>query len=372
MFYYMYLHPLAKFPGPKYMSASVLWYMYSLASGHHHEHVYELHKKYGKVVRFGPTHLSFSNSTAFKEIYGHRPGKPEMTKDPLFYGTLAKENLIATNVADHARIRRLLAHAFSDRALREQEDLMTKYVGLLIERLTAIAQKNNVADMVEWYNFTTFDIIGDLAFGDPFGSLETSNLHPWVKMIFEGVKGGTLLRAARYIPSLSAILTRMISKTLIAKRNAHQTLSSEKVGRRLQQVTDRKDFTSYILRYNNEKGMTVHEIEVNANLLIIAGSETTATLLSGCTYLLLKNPHAYEKLVKEVRTSFTDESQITISEVSRLEYLLAVVDESFRLYPPAPTGFPRLVPGKGEAVDGEFIPGGVSILIVLLGKSLII
>ena len=31
---------------------------------------------------------------------------------------------------------------------------------------------------------TTFDIIGDLAFGEPFGCLETSQNHGWIKLIF--------------------------------------------------------------------------------------------------------------------------------------------------------------------------------------------
>lgn len=346
------------------MGASILWYMYSLGSGKHHEHCYKLHLKYGKVVRIGPKNLSFISAQAYKDIYGYRIGKKEMTKDQTFYGTLAKENLIVSDVSAHARMRRLMAHAFSDRALREQEDLMKKYIDLLISRLSEHARKGAVVDIVDWYNFTTFDIIGDLAFGDPFGSLETSELHPWVRMIFDGIKGGTMLRCARYWPSLSYLLNKLISKKLIEKRDAHQALSSEKVAKRLQQGSERKDFTSYILRHNDEKGMTTKEIEVNANLLIIAGSETTATLLSGCTYYLLKNPMVLHKLTREVRGAFKNENEITISEVSRLEYLMAVVDESFRLYPPVPTGLPRIVPKGGEDIDGGFVPEGVSIITV--------
>lgn len=38
---------------------------------------------------------------------------------------------------------------------------------------------------------------------------------------------------------------------------------------------------TYILRATEEKGMTQDEIEANAQILIMAGSETTASALSG-------------------------------------------------------------------------------------------
>jgi cytochrome P450 len=56
--------------------------------------------------------------------------------------------------------------------------------------------------------------------------------------------------------------------------------------------------------------MSFDELQSNGNILIIAGSETTATPLSGITYLLLMNPHALEKLQDEVRSTFEKEDEI--------------------------------------------------------------
>ena len=44
-------------------------------------------------------------------------------------------DILAADDKDHARMRKLLAHAFSDSALREQESLMTQYFELLVEQL---------------------------------------------------------------------------------------------------------------------------------------------------------------------------------------------------------------------------------------------
>lgn len=51
---------------------------------------------------------------------------------------------------------------------------MHEYVDLLIKQIqTHATDKPEGEEMVKWYNYITFDIIGDLAFGDPFGSLKS-------------------------------------------------------------------------------------------------------------------------------------------------------------------------------------------------------
>jgi hypothetical protein len=56
---------------------------------------------------------------------------------------------------------------------------------MLVDRLTGeISASRETVDMSQWYNFTTFDIIGDLAFGEPFDCLKDSQYHPWVEMVF--------------------------------------------------------------------------------------------------------------------------------------------------------------------------------------------
>lgn len=100
---------------------------------------------------------------------------------------------------------------------------------------------------------------------------------------------------------------------------------------------------------------------MHASLLIIAGSETTATLLSGVTYLLTTNPEAQRKLTEEVRSTFQTEEEIDFTSVSSLQYMLACLDEALRIYPPAPLGLPRQTPKGGATIAGHFVPEDVSI-----------
>lgn len=69
---------------------------------------------------------------------------------------------IVANQTDHAQIRKRLAHAFSDSALLEQEPLLTHYFNLLITKLKEQIDSpaRGRVDMMAYYNFTAFDIIG--------------------------------------------------------------------------------------------------------------------------------------------------------------------------------------------------------------------
>lgn len=118
---------------------------------------------------------------------------------------------------------------------------------------------------------------------------------------------------------------------------------------------------SYILKHNDERGMTREEIMKTSSIIIIAGSETSATLLSGAVFYLLKNPIWMEKLQEEVRTTFKDESEMSFASLSQLKVLHAVIQETFRMYPPVPTTLPRLTNEEGAMVCGIFIPPNCSI-----------
>lgn len=105
------------------------------------------------------------------------------------------------------------------------------------------------------------------------------------------------------------------------------------------------------------------KLEMNAGLLIIAGSETTATLLSGAMFLLLTHPEALAKLTDEVRSSFSSDGEITLLSVGNLSYMLACLNESLRQYPPVASGLPRLSPKGGALVDGRFVAEGTQVAV---------
>jgi cytochrome P450 len=261
-------------------------------------------------------------------------------------------------------MRRVIDHAFSDKASRDQEPIVTGHIDNLIQRLHVQTSGPNQGqvDVVEWYNWMSFDIIGDLSFGQSFACLETQTYHPWVDTIFGNLKGITFMGACNRFTIPRYILPFLIPKRIKQMMNDHWAATTANVDRRLKLGTDRPDFMSPILRHNNDEKASLRREELmsNASLFVIAGSEAVATNLVGTTYYLLQNPNIMRKIREEVDSAFTSEDQITPQSVANLPYLQACLSETNRIYPGALTGQAMKVPPAGDAICGIWVPGGVS------------
>ncbi|KAJ5698446.1 hypothetical protein N7462_000451 [Penicillium macrosclerotiorum] len=371
--YNVLFHPLSKYPGPKSMAATRIPYIRMILGGRLPQQVKALHEKYGGVVRIAPDELSFIDGDAWKVIYGTRPGHGQKDKDYRFYPPTAggAPSIINSNNVDHSRFRRLLSHAFSDSSLRGQEPIIRGYVDLLMQRLwEKIEDGKPVVDLVSWYNFTTFDVIGDLAFGEPFDCLKNSEYHQWITILFSHLRLGAYANVSRRFPGSKYLLPLITPKRIMNQRNAHMDMTKEKVKARLTKSNERADFFGNILKYNNtEKGFSFPEMITNGSTLIIAGSETTATLLSGVTYLLLRNPRVLAKLQHEIRSTFHNEDEITLESCNKLEYCLATLTEALRLYPPVSVGLPRIVDAQGDMIAGNWVPGGTIVSVGQLAAN---
>ncbi|KAK8120575.1 Cytochrome P450 [Apiospora kogelbergensis] len=367
--YNLYFHPLASYPGPLLARATRLYHAYYDISGVSVWTVKDWHEKYGPVVRIAPDELSYTDSQAWPAIYGfpNKDGTGNFEKDPQWWNK-APSGILSIVDADedgHRLMRRLQNPAFSDKALRSQESVIKGYIDLLIQKLHGLASDPGTAttDMVAWYNFTTFDIIGDLAFGEPFHCLWEAVNHWWLDAVFDLFQDGVFMRAARRLswPLPSILAWLFVPKKLVKNRMDQFMFTVERVNRRLQMTTDRPDFLSYILKAEGDKAMSMEETYVCAQVLIVAGSETTATALTGATSLLLENAEALKRLTAEIEDRFGSEDDITIQSTAELPYLSAVVQESLRMCPPGPAVFPRVVPEGGRVVCGQFVPGGFTV-----------
>lgn len=362
---YLYFHSLSRFPGPRLWAISRIPYVLALVKGDLTQRTQELHEHYGPIVRLAPNELSFIDAQAWQDIYNHHQGRPNFPKNPLWMAPADNgiHSILSANDADHARYRRLLSHAFSERALRQQEHLLSSYIDLLINRLRECASSSDTAvvDLVKWLNFTTFDIVGDLALGESFHCLEEARYHGWVSILFTQFKAAAMLVSLRLL-GLGKPLRMLIPKSLLKKRAEHANMANERIHRRLDQGvsadTQRNDFMTYILRYNDEKGMSVLEIEETVRILVVAGSETTATALSGIMGNLLRHPESMRQLTEEIRHSFRHASEICAERVTNLTHLGAVIEEGIRLCTPVALGMPRIVPAGGAEVSGHWLPGG--------------
>lgn len=359
---------MSKIPGPKLAAFTRFILIYHRARGTSESWLSELHDKYGDVVRSAPNDISFATSRAWKDVYGYAPGSKlaKNAKDPTYYAEYGKGiSMVTADDSTHVRQRKLFSHAFSDKAIREQESIIQQNITQLISNLSKTAEASTKTDIVQDYNFASFDIMGDLAWGEPLGCLRNSAYTPWVSMIFSSVKLLALFAEVRSIPIFRSkttmrLIIKSLPKSVTEKAGKHMKQAEDRVDARIANGNSRPDIWGKVLAIDDEeeRGQKLHidEIHANAQLFMVAGTETIATLLSGLTYYLLQNPEVMKTLTKEIRGSFTSGSDITIASMSELTYLDACVNEALRIYPPVPAGLPRCVARGGATICGYNLP----------------
>ncbi|KAJ9152036.1 Isotrichodermin C-15 hydroxylase [Pleurostoma richardsiae] len=364
-FYNVFLHPLSGYPGPLLNSGLDLPKILHQLKGTIHENVLELHEAYGSVVRIAPDELSYITAEAQRDIHGNRGGLRPLPPNPI-YGAKEREFFGAFGLLwlvdhdAHARHRKLLAPAFSDKSLKDQEPIITVYVDLLMQRMRELAGQK--VDMWAWFNYTTFDIIGDLTFGEPFGCLQESELHPWIHFIFSRLN---MMMYGQIINTMGAaghVIEMLVPRYIKREALSHVESTKAKVDRRVSRGPSRPDFVDAILDHREKTaGLSKAELYADSQILVMAGSETSATLLAVTVYYLLRTPHAMDKLQKEIRTRFDSEADIKFATVSKLPYILAVINEALRIHPPLPAGINRMVPAGGAHVNGKYVPAGTNL-----------
>ncbi|MCJ1387611.1 hypothetical protein MMC18_000454 [Xylographa bjoerkii] len=364
--YFVWFHPLKLFPGPPLARASYLPYALHLANGTFSVWVKDLHQHYkSDVVRLSPNDLSFIGASAWKDISGYRTGHRPFERDVAVYGKPVNgvDTLLTANRPDHLRMRRVLDHAFSSKALKEQDSLIMSTVNKFIHCLYKQASQPSTekVDLAKWFNWMSFDLIGDLAFGESFNCLEDQANHPWVQMIFGNLQGIVYLNACSRFSLLASVLPHLIPSKIKKMIEEHWQLTLSILRRRIDRGTARRDFISPILENNTSKGLREGEMEANASLFMIAGSDSIAASLAGATWYLLQNQDILEKLRREIDEFIQEHGEITIRQVDQLPYLAAVVNEVWRIYPAALAGQASIVPAGGDTVSGYWIPGNTGV-----------
>lgn len=293
--YTLYLHPLAKYPGPYLGRITKTYDVYHAYIGDKHLLFYHLHQQYGPIVRFSPNTLSINDPAALKTIYSHGAN----VQKSVFYKCFraaphAISTLLATEKAHHARKRRVMGQAFSDSALRGLEQYVLQHVQELIDKIhtDAVPQSGEKQawsvplDLARYANWLIFDIMGDLVFGASFGTLgDKPENREGIHLLTRAAKRNYVVAAMpdlayygieKWLPGFRGLyLDRLkylaFGKAQLVARQARDAKGSD---------DGRKDIFGFLLRAKDpETGLEtpLPELYMEANTLIVAGSDTTST-----------------------------------------------------------------------------------------------
>ncbi|KAL4251988.1 cytochrome P450 family protein [Abortiporus biennis] len=396
-------HGLRRYPGPSLAKLSDLWLGRVAALGHRSEVVHELHQKYGTFVRLAPNHVSVADPNALQLIYAHGNGSLKSN----FYDAFVsiQRGLFNTRSRpEHTRKRKIVSHIFSQKAVLEFEPHVRLYVRQLIQQWDKLCEGGAKGlsgndgeggwkgrqgrvwlDCLPWYNYLAFDIIGDLAFGAPFGMLQAArDAAPVAVSAEDAMKGyGNQNCEVQYLPAVQIINDRgTYSATMgvlapwmrpLAKKLPWFSNGSESVKKlagiavaavatRLTTPSDRMDLLQKLQDARDDDGNVMGREELTAEALtqLIAGSDTTSNSSCAITYHLAHNPKVQAKLHQELDDALgnEDDAVATFDQVKKLPYLEAVINEALRIHSPSGIGLPRVVPEGGLVVCGESFPEG--------------
>ncbi|EDN92872.1 hypothetical protein SS1G_08737 [Sclerotinia sclerotiorum 1980 UF-70] len=346
-FYRLKLHPLAPIPGPPHWILSRLPFVWALYRGRYVTRITELHEKYGPVVRTAANEVSFTNEQAWTSLYAPRK---DAAKSPFWYAPRQNNGsygiFTAPSGITHGRFRRAFSPAFTQKSMRELEPMILHHIDILISQLQKEASKDIPLDIVPWFEYMAFDIVGELSFSKSFHTLTSNENHHLVVALRKVMTFFTQAVVPRVL-GLELFWQFIVSKVSRQKRAAYNKSLNDFTHERLNSGAPpgRKysDLMTYFsLARADGRGLTATETENAIGDIMIAGSETVATTLTSIVYHLVRNTDAHRVLTSEVRGAFKDGNDITIQAVTNMEYLNAVINEAMRLCPSLPMVLPRM------------------------------
>ncbi|TVY35049.1 Cytochrome P450 monooxygenase [Lachnellula subtilissima] len=376
--YRAFFHPLRNFPGPFGAKFSGFSHVFRIVKeSRNHVEVDKLHKKYGEFVRVGPNELTTILPDAVTIISGTGS---KCTKPP-WYDCVTYPNVslqLTRSRVLHDKRRKIWDRAFTMKgemsfeciektisstdeallALREYESRVRTFTNELISVLgSKTGQSLNAS---RWFNFYSFDIMGDMAFGQSFDMMKSGEKHSVIEILQEGMKPiGVLTPIAWMIPLLLDI------PGLGGGIKDFIQYNKDRVAFRKENIPEKRDLFSWLIDAEKQSNDPIHKdarwLWGDSALIIVAGSDTTATTLTHIFYHLARSPKVSSALRKELEAFYQPGSESEFKDLQEAPYLNGVINESLRLHPPVPSGLQRQTPPEGITIGSTYVPGNVVI-----------
>ncbi|PPQ74268.1 hypothetical protein CVT24_001191 [Panaeolus cyanescens] len=134
-----------------------------------------------------------------------------------------------------------------------------------------------------------------------------------------------------------------------------EPLMKEALRRREERITqgikeadeDHSNVLSHLVNQTQDPSILKDEL-VN---LLVAGRDTTASLLTFCVYVLTRHPEIETKLREEILTKVGPRQRPTYEMMREMRYVRAFLNEVLRLYPPVPNDI------RNTGDSGVVLPG---------------
>ncbi|EXJ63632.1 uncharacterized protein A1O5_11393 [Cladophialophora psammophila CBS 110553] len=360
---------LRHIPGPFGCGWFDLWVLRRAFRGTLYKDLGNLCDKYGPLVRIAPEYLVCGDPIEVRRIWGVRS---QFDRAPWFKGfQLDPPNDCSLSIRDstlHSLLRSKLSPGYSGKdidGLHESIDQqVAKFLRFIEEKYLSTETDFRPIDFARKIQFLTLDLISTFALGRTFGFMDKDeDLFDYIKTTEESLP---LMQMIALLPGLLSVLQSPLFKVI---RPTH----TDAVG--LSKVMGiAKEIVSE--RYGNSKmvkrdmlgsfvahGLTKKDAESESLVQIVAGSDTTATVIRIGIFHAPTSPLVYQNLQEEIDRGVKagqTSAPIKDTEARTLPFLQAFIKECFRIWPPI-TGIVPRVSGTEAAVCGHRVPANTNV-----------
>jgi cytochrome P450 len=271
-------------------------------------------------------------------------------------------------VDKHHIRRKLWDNGFTGKALADYKPEILEFCDKAVRNVNAVVARKaatgttQTIDMGLQSSYFSFDVMGVLGFGEPFGMMDAGAKHNFVITLENAMQSLIPFHEISWI----RILLRKLMP-LPERLKVFEQQNTERFERREKQGSARRDLFTYLLGEEKEDSgnmfkLTRLELIADTGTIVVAGSDTTSSLLTWFWYYSTKYPETY-KILRAELAGLTPDQLVDTTLLSKLPYLNAALNETMRMQPAVPGGLRRLVPQGGVEIEGHYIPEDTAVSI---------
>jgi cytochrome P450 len=344
------------------------------------EYAKDLAKKHGNVFLFGfgpTTRLVIAEPDLLADVYS-RANAQNYIKPPIFNTIftpiIGEQNLLVAEGNTHERARRMINPAFHYINLKSMISIITdqtaKAIQDLFSKTKSREEEQTSVDLQVEFNALTLAIIASSAFGSGYKTL--TNAKEILCRTFGEVLEAVVYRSLIVVNQIPIVSKLPFWKKDIVDNGARlianlvDRIIADRRQERSCSMSNNADLLDLLLSAVDTEGQpfTDQEIKEQALAFVVAGSETTGNLMSWVFHILMTHDDVLAACREEVDRVLPNGIEPTNEHLSELVICEAIINETLRLYPPAPMVVRYCV---GEHVIGTErplrIPVGTTILV---------
>ncbi|KAF7956988.1 hypothetical protein EAE96_004310 [Botrytis aclada] len=347
VFYRLYLHPLAKFPGYK-ICAACEWYefyCYIVKGGQWGNEVRKMHEKYGPIVRTSPWELSVRDPAFYDQLYvTASTRKTDMWPRGREGNGFDDSHHLSVSHDLHRTRRKHLEPFFSRQGITRIESRLAERVMKMDDRLMGLKKSGSIIQVDHMLCALTGDIIGQVSSGMEAGLLDDPEFTPaWKDLMIKSTTIAPLFRCFPWINKFLQSLPTSIMNSVYPKGISNMMLG--KAGQRniekikSQIAASKKDLSDVSVFHHvlssdiPESEKSIDRLRAESMILLLAGTLAGAHTLTFVVFYVLQNPQIEKRLRAELQPVFKGyPNKIPAwAELEKLPYLRGCVKEALRL-----------------------------------------